>query len=261
MCRQCEPGYTCDEKSRNDCQAGSYCSNNSAEQCSTGTFAFNYAIGRATNDSCNFCPPGAICSNEGITEDDLEPCGAGYICSQEGISDESQADECSSGTYCPGVDEIGTLNVQECPSGTYFVGTGAEDDKSCDLCLPGQYCVNSGLSEPTGECKYGYNCDKEGETVSNPQDKICPKGSFCNGNSTEPCPIGYYRDLEGGMPVDDCFKCPAGKYCNSLGLEKSAENLDLCPKGYYCDGYDVSTDSTMKKPCGDYCPDVHHLSQ
>ena len=172
------------------------------------------------------CPPGAICSNEGITEDDLEPCGAG--CSQEGISDESQADEC---TYCPGVDEIGTLNVQKCPSGTYFVGTGAEDDKSCDLCLPGQYCVNSGLSEPTGECKYGYNCDKEGETVSNPQDKICPKGSFCNGNSTEPCPIGYYRDLEGGMTVDDCFKCPAGKYCNSLGLDKSAESLDLCPNG------------------------------
>ena len=113
------------------------------------------------------CPPGAICSNEGITEDDLEPCGAG--CSQEGISDESQADEC---TYCPGVDEIGTLNVQECPRGTYFVGTGAEDDKSCDLCLPGQYCVNSGLSEPTGVYEYGYNCDKEGETVSNPQDKI-----------------------------------------------------------------------------------------
>ena len=176
---------------------------------------------------------------------------------QEGISDESQADECSSGTYCPGVDEIGSLNVQECPSGTYFVGTGAEDDKSCDLCLPGQYCVNSGLSGPTGVCEYGYNCDKEGETVSNPQDKICPKGSFCNGNSTEPCPIGYYRDLEGGMPVDDCFKCPAGKYCNSLGLEKSAENLDLCPKGYYCDGYDVSTDSKMKKPCGEhhYCPE------
>ena len=37
MCRQCEPSYTCDEKSINDCQAGSYCSNNSAEQCSTGT--------------------------------------------------------------------------------------------------------------------------------------------------------------------------------------------------------------------------------
>ena len=83
------------------------------------------------------------------------------------------------------------------------------------------------------------------------------KGSFCNGNSTEPCPIGYYRDLEGGMTVDDCFKCPAGKYCNSLGLDKSVENLDLCPKGYYCDGYDVSTDSTMKKPCGEhhYCPE------
>ena len=83
------------------------------------------------------------------------------------------------------------------------------------------------------------------------------KGSFCNGNSTEPCPIGYYRDLEGGMTVDDCFKCPAGKYCNSLGLDKSAESLDLCPKGYYCDGYDVSTDSTMKKPCGEhyYCPE------
>ncbi|EDO39340.1 predicted protein, partial [Nematostella vectensis] len=47
-----------------------------------------------------------------------------------------------------------------------------------------------------------------------------------------PCPIHRYRDIPGGEDLDDCFKCPAGYWCNVTGMNNY--NNSACPLGHYC---------------------------
>jgi len=52
--------------------------------------------------------------------------------------------------------------------------------------------------------------------VKNPTDgvtgKICPMGYYCPEGATveTACPIGTFRDAEGGTSLTDCIICDAG---------------------------------------------------
>lgn len=84
---------------------------------------------------------------------------------------------------------------------------------------------------------------------------ICPNGNYCPEGSGTPtkCPIGTYRDAEGGTVLSDCFECPEGLYCATLGLDSPASNL--CTAGYYCPNNQTSGSPTSYKcPAGSYCP-------
>ena len=251
-CRLCENGYTCtSSRERNLCEAGYYCYNGDQIPCADGTFGFNNATGRDSDETCNNCPYGAFCS--GNFEDDRKPCEAGFVCDKEGLT--TSDGDCPTGSYCPGGGNLGEFNTEECAMGTFRSQPGAKLSTECTACPEGQYCANSGLTDPNGFCLSGYYCDTDNQTVPNPTDKLCGEGKWCNGTEEFLCPRGYYRDRTGGETEDDCMPCPAGRSCAAEGLELSFQDLDLCPEGKYCDGYDVENALTKECPPNHKCPE------
>ena len=59
---------------------------------------------------------------------------------------------------------------------------------------------------------------------------ICPEGYFCPLGTTdpEPCPKGTYSNSTGIDAELDCILCPAGSYCDAVGL---TEPSGLCAAG------------------------------
>ena len=102
---------------------------------------------------------------------------------------------CPESHYCP----EGTSYPLACPSGTYNNRTGRWE---CD------------------ECPAGYFCP---ENITSYEPYYCPVGHYCpNGtknNNEYPCPMGTFRNETGGISVADCFPCPCGEYCGTIGLE------------------------------------------
>jgi len=73
----------------------------------------------------------------------------------------------------------------------------------------------------------------------------CPRGSYCPMGTAFPkkCPIGTYNDLEQKTSVDDCLPCPAGFYCDQIGLTIEDVKKKVCDAGFYC-----PLGSTVRRP-------------
>jgi len=87
---------------------------------------------------------------------------------------------------------------------------------------------------------------------------LCPAGYKCPQGTVAPvpCEIGFYNNWEGS---DECYPCPAGKYCDELGINSDVLKLKDCKQGYLCiEGATKPspTDGTTGKMCdpGYYCP-------
>ena len=59
---------------------------------------------------------------------------------------------------------------------------------------------------------------------------ICPEGHFCllGTADPEPCPKGTYNNATGRQRIEDCIDCPAGEYCEQIGM---IETSGLCQEG------------------------------
>lgn len=72
--------------------------------------------------------------------------------------------------------------------------------------------------------------------------------------------MGTYNPLTGKAALGDCQSCPAGKYCDVVGINSADIVSKNCKKGYQCIGGSttpVPTDGTLGKICapGKYCPE------
>ena len=59
--------------------------------------------------------------------------------------------------------------------------------------------------------------------------EIIFQGLFCSlfrYNNEFPCPKGTFRNMTGGLTVDDCYPCPGGWYCEYEGLEVPTGQCD-----------------------------------
>ena len=72
-----------------------------------------------------------------------------------------------------------------------------EAQGSCLGCPAGLLCPNTALTTPS-VCPLGKYCLKQTSTVKN-EELDCPKG--------------YYSAITGASSIEDCVKCPVGKYC------------------------------------------------
>jgi len=166
--------------------------------------------------------------------------------------------ECPAGYYCP----QGSINPIPCVVGTYNPNSSTSGQDACLNCSQGKYCDEVGLTYEKGICSKGYFC-KSGSPSKTPAINLtvsqnfidsygmCPRGHYCpeGTSSPEPCPIGYYLDSEGGVSLDDCIKCPPGKYCPTEGLPAPS---GLCQASYYCPEGSTSP-TTSQCEAGYYC--------
>ena len=237
-CPACPANSYCfDTNSPQTCEAGYYCpGSNKKKPCFPGKF------GSTTGNSnmaaaCSTCPAGKACELFGTTTNS-KTCKAGYYCAAGSISSipETVAQggaRCAVGFYCP------------------------EGSSSQIACPGGKYCDRTGLAEPTGNCEAGYFCSGS-TTRQNPltaNGALCPDGYYCPEGSAAAtkCPIGTYRDAEGGTVLSDCFACPEGLYCQTEALV-SPTSFE-CDAGYYCPESQTSaTPTAYICPAGSYCP-------
>ncbi|CEM31004.1 unnamed protein product [Vitrella brassicaformis CCMP3155] len=157
-----------------------------------------------TADECKKCPPGKACTVPGLSSPDAD-CQAGYFCAGGAATTtpvgfgNPQGGECPVGHYCP----TGTNSSIPCPPGEY---ANVARSATCLPCPPGKHCIN-GTSTPG----------------------LCPAGRVCN-ISSEPCPIGSYRDAI-GLPDDvgeDCAPCLPGWYCRAGQQVGLCADLPVC---------------------------------
>ena len=203
---------------------------------------FNGKYGTATGQTtetaaCSDCPAGRACELFATTTN-YKTCSAGYYC--------------QTGSITP-IPETTAQGGGRCAQGYYC----SEGSSSQIACPSGRYCDREGLAEPTGNCEAGYYCT--GSNIKqNPRGTngdVCDNGYYCpeGSGSQIPCPIGTYRDSQGGMALSDCHPCPHGYYCTSTALTTPGQFS--CPSGYYCtEGETDSTPDATLCPIGSMCP-------
>jgi len=139
---------------------------------------------------------------------------------------------------------------QYCPTGS---GTA-------QACTGGKYCDKYLLSAVTGDCTAGYFCTSIGSRYniipsdfSSNRGAICPIGKYCPTGTETPidCPVGTYSMSTGLGLLGDCYTCPAGFFCDTLGLTDYTSKI--CPAGYYCPNGSTSS-TTNQCPIGYMCP-------
>ena len=105
----------------------------------------------------------------------------------------------------------------------------------------------------------GYYCDVADAPISDYTLYECPVGYYClNGTefSTQyACPAGTYNPSTRLEREGQCLDCPAGKYCETPGLDTWTGD---CQAGYWCilaSDSDTPTDGVTGRECpeGKYC--------
>ncbi|XP_026190235.1 uncharacterized protein LOC113146601 [Cyclospora cayetanensis] len=275
QCQPCPPGKICTSKGiespQEACPAGSYCpvgdqssqTEIAALPCPAGSYCPSGVASPIT------CPPGKLCTKEGLTEPDME-CPAGLLC-EAGTSSLDSATLCPVGFVCV----EGAADALPCPRGKYSTQSGSGSLMQCRKCPAGQYCDSAVPGQITGLCAAGFYCE---EGASSPWSKICPSGkvcpegsgtpatcpvgtatfadgsslcsacpagltclggklleceagAYCDGEAGQaPCPTGTYMPFKGATSVDSCLPCPAGKACPTSGTAIPTN----CEEGYYC---------------------------
>jgi hypothetical protein len=138
------------------------------------------------------------------------------------------------------------------------------------ICDPGTFCVEGADKVDATGCSAGYFCS-QGATSATPNDIVytfgvdkppgmCPMGFYCPAKTLAPlpCTIGQYQPA---TKQSACIPCPAGKYCDIMGLDNTGVLARPCDGGYFC----LSGSTTPRplggdatgKPCdrGYYCPE------
>ena len=248
QCLPCSPGYYCStpglETPQGLCSAGYYCSGgNSIATPNTGICPVGLYC-PAGSSYPKQCPPGMYTATAGLGECHI--CDEGFYCTP--FDDDNATTGhlvCPAGYYCP---EGTGHDLRPCPIGSYSNITGLSNVRECIDCDAGMYCDSVGLTAPTGPCNAGFYCTI-GNSVPNPQNLtecnnqegsglgsgmelggVCPPGSYCPQNSSQPLP------------------CPPGRFA----INEQQSSCDLCPEGYYCE--QGTSDYTMYScPLGHYC--------
>lgn len=68
--------------------------------------------------------------------------------------------------------------------------------------------------------------------------------------------VGYYNPHTGRATIEACIGCPAGRYCDSLGMSAPAGN---CTEGFWC--RENSTRATPTDDLNDFCPPGHYCPE
>ena len=258
QCRPCSGGYFCESEAAVDvtgvCAAGYYC---------------EIGVDTATPEGAHrgiggVCPEGHFCINGSSlpsgcsagTYQDLtgqsscKACPAGFYCLANQTTYANTL--CPSGYFCP----EGTTHSWQypCPAGTYNPSNNSNSYNDCLLCQGGMYCLIEGLSQPSGLCSAGYYClvgsvspepiPLTNSSISNYSSDTCPYvAEIVHGNV---CPEGSFCPIGSHFPTI----CPAGKFCNEVGLVSPAGN---CTAGFYCPPGSTKADQMACSP-GNYCP-------
>ena len=171
--------------------------------------------------------------------------------------------KCPKGHYCP----AGTKKQYPCPAGTYSPFENIASKAECTDCDPGKYCTG-GKDVPDGDCNAGFVCPKKSPVAisSSVYSKsantpgLCPAGYYCEVGTAfpKPCPIGTYRSSTGGVDINACISCPAGRYCDELAMISPGKP---CAAGHLCTGgatharpLDPATEGGKLCSKGRYCP-------
>ena len=83
-------------------------------------------------------------------------------------------------------------------------------------------------------------------------------GFYCNNATSStpiPCPIGTYSTATGLKFETECTDCPAGHFCDLLGMNFDPNGLvdRKCQAGFYCPNKSTSKQQ-QSCPVGSYCP-------
>eukprot|EP01022_Parablepharisma_sp_SALTPOND_P023128 TRINITY_DN47_c0_g6_i1.p1 TRINITY_DN47_c0_g6~~TRINITY_DN47_c0_g6_i1.p1 ORF type:complete len:4331 (-),score=484.04 TRINITY_DN47_c0_g6_i1:2741-15733(-) len=275
--KPCPIGYYCEEGASYPapCSPGRACTTTkmSADgiQCDGGYYCTlaakktNPTIAAEGGGACGpgyYCPPGSSApipcpagtySNANLNshESQCTPCDDGYYCDAPAATDKKGT--CSEGFYCKKAvgAVIGFITAEpedhQCPEG-YKCPAGTLDK------IP---CPNNQYQDIIGQatckdCPPGYWCDPDEKHRCRPDLEL--KSFYCTGGKRayELCADGKYNVQEGSSTIDDCLKCPAGKYCpqNPTGGEAK---MNMCPAGRYCP---EGSGSSKGNICdiGYYCP-------
>ena len=187
------------------CDPGQHCPAGSAfpEPCPIGTYS--PFTGNDNVTDCVSCDPGKYCALPGQLNYTGE-CDAGYYCIREANSsrptDGATGDICPEAHFCPTGSPLPTV----CAVGMYMPSVGASECLECPL---GLQCIN-GL---VGFCTPGH---------------YCPGGV---GTTPLPCPVGTFSNLMNLTDVSECTSCPAGEFCESVGL---TQPTGVCTAGFFC---------------------------
>ncbi|KAM7082943.1 uncharacterized protein J5F26_014046 [Ciconia maguari] len=222
-------------------------------------------------DSCLPCPPGHYCGQENLTAASGKcdaglsvpsgECTAGFYCNGGAAlpkpTDGVTGNICPVGTYCTAASAVPKL----CPAGTFSSLLGRRMLSECQPCPSGFYCEVPGLSAPTGECWEGYYCDSQQGPVTDFTLYPCPRGFYCppgtNRSTQYSCPAGTFGPRQKLKTIEECQRCPPGKYCEFSGL---AAPTGDCAEGFWCkSGARVRNpqdgESGLPCPPGHYCPE------
>ncbi|XP_050179054.1 multiple epidermal growth factor-like domains protein 6 isoform X3 [Myiozetetes cayanensis] len=280
-CLPCPPGHFCGKEgltaASGQCDAGWFCI--SAAWTSQPFDLDNYTNANclcpatATGGKCSAgfycptgspeplpCPPGFYCNASGLSVPSGE-CAAGFYCEGEAAlpkpTDGVTGNVCPVGTFCTAASAVPQL----CPAGTFSSLPGRRTLSECQPCPSGFYCEEPGLSAPSGECWAGYYCDSQQGPVIDFTLYPCPRGFYCppgtSRSSQYSCPAGTFGPRQKLRTIQECQKCPPGKYCESPGL---AAPTGDCAEGFWCkSGARVRDpqDGESGHPCpaGHYCPE------
>lgn len=241
VCNNCDAGFYCIKSVEYDCPYRRYCPAGSVrgQICDAGTYNDDSKkLGMASQ--CKACPARQYCI-DGTKGSDY--CESGHICEggaktplpngdydKDNDGDHDGDDDpnyiCPLGRYCLKAGASGLNAPSSCSASkyTYFPGSDSIDD--CLPCAAGYYC-------PTG----GY------------EPKNCGAGHYCIKGSTSEteCPINTVRITIGGYHERSCDQCPAGKFCNSTGLD-TLTGKD-CSVGHFCP---TGTSEEIACPAGTY---------
>jgi len=175
---------------------------------------------------------------------------------------------CPVGYYCP-IGTSGSDNKVKCPAGTFSNDLNLSEVGECLPCPPGKYCLEGTSNPSANKCTAGFYCVKgSGEQspgtntyqIGSEINGKCPKGFYCpeETESPIPCPVGTYNPDESKTDASECVACPAGKYCDEVGIDDTDIQNKLCSPGFLCisgSQTPTPTDGTKGKKCdaGNYC--------
>ncbi|CUE73353.1 membrane-associated protein, putative [Bodo saltans] len=267
-CITCPDGSACSGSIvTSSCAAGTYSSGAQCVLCSAGFECTSTTLPPSP------CPAGSYSFAGSVS---CLPCSAGYVCGVESTTPTPAGSTCPAGSYCP----QGTTVAMLCPSGTYGASTGGQSvTTACFDCHAGFYCPAGTAGQgAANQCPSGSYCpagspfptpcpagtySNDLQATSRASCVLCPEGYFCpSGTSSfavNPCPPGFYcppgtgSGFENGCPIgtytteykltsaSQCYQCPAGSYCPSVGLTAPVP----CPSGTY----QPETSSVACRPC------------
>eukprot|EP00347_Sterkiella_histriomuscorum_P018896 403343756 len=228
------------------CPSGKYCPADSSSP--IDSVAGYYNLAGESSSTAHFCGDGYICPGASTGRFDT-PCPTNTFAT----TGSQTCTQCDDGKYCPiGSDQQFTCPQGyycdnstpfpvKCPRGTYGAQVNLTKIDDCTDCPGGYYCPMEGQVTYLLNCDAGYYCSGKSYTpqpdYSDIIEKyfggICPAGSYCPKNSTQPlpCPAGTYNSFPGLRAASDCILCTPGYYC----LESNSNQPDgICLAGYYC---------------------------